>query len=706
MPNAEGEFSVNGIARNGATVKLWSAGSFATPPVLNTALPAGDPLASGTTGEDQGADGKYRFTDLATGEYYVSVEWNGLIAYDYHNVDDGTGLGWTLAQNYANLQAAINATPDGGTLFIPAGTYTISGSTYAWTHPLDGAKTGLVVQNKRINIVGAGPKTLIQPGAANVDVLTLITSSGSAGQTRNTKIESIRLENNGFSGCRGICADNWLRSTFRDVTIGFSAGAVNWTSGLRLRSSFIVDIEDCYFRYCNTGIDASSAYSSSGASHGVHVRGGEIQNCTSGVVFNDADYPTIHGTVIEGCNTVGAQFNGCDRISVTAVYFEAPTTGTPYDVILASGASVWNGAIIEGANLIQARNGNYLIVRGMSDHATSGRLNVDDTVKQVIVENEWWALNPDDNTDSRQDIYAHFQKGYLRVLNAGQPNANAWVTPGDDVGVNLLENPDAADSLNGWSTSHMVSDTSDVPYGARAAFATNITTSGTACSADKAISPAYTSYLQGKFAALSCYVKYPDSTWSGHLRVLDGDTQTFIRIPAIYRDGNWHRISTIIHISSGSTGLQFEWRATVGSSASGVARMAGPTLSLGTIALRPEIPQDKLPRFFSSKRRPYIKAVQNLAASGQVDPTAGPVQIIQGSGGPVSGSTAAAFFSASGSWQDGAEVELVGNSDTNTFQLSDGGSSGIKLKSSPVTMGKGRSVTFRYSSSLALWYEV
>lgn len=130
-------FLVDGIPRNGATVKLWSSGAafLTTPPQKNTALPlTGSYVQTTTTGTTHGGDGAYRFTGVTAGVYYVSIEWNDLIVYDSFEVPtSGTPTGVASVKAYGavgdgvtNDTTAIQAALDDtavSVVYFPPGTY-------------------------------------------------------------------------------------------------------------------------------------------------------------------------------------------------------------------------------------------------------------------------------------------------------------------------------------------------------------------------------------------------------------------------------------------------------------------------------------------------------------------------------------------------------------------------------------------------------
>lgn len=227
----QGFFSVNGQPRNGATVKLWSSGAFASRPQKNTAIPSGSPLSSGTTGTGSGFDGGYRFESIASGEYYVSIEWNGGTSYDFHAVRDGTeGLGYTLSQDYASLDLAITATPTGGTLYIASGTYQLG--------------TGLTV-SKQINIKGVGNGTILRATGA-IDILTVRNTSG-------VVLENLFFDGNSASA-QGLVVSGAGQITVRDCT------AKGCTNGFRLNNCNFVNGSANFASGCsNAGLFVSGS---------------------------------------------------------------------------------------------------------------------------------------------------------------------------------------------------------------------------------------------------------------------------------------------------------------------------------------------------------------------------------------------------------------------------------------------------------------
>lgn len=121
--HSPGPFSVGGLPRNNAAVSLWGPGTFSSQPAKNTAVPLNAILFATTlTGPIHGYDGAYSFTVSSSGEYWVSVAWNGQTTWDYHNVlaavvslnirDYGAHsideVGFSTFDSAPAIQAAIN----------------------------------------------------------------------------------------------------------------------------------------------------------------------------------------------------------------------------------------------------------------------------------------------------------------------------------------------------------------------------------------------------------------------------------------------------------------------------------------------------------------------------------------------------------------------------------------------------------------------
>jgi hypothetical protein len=195
MSVIQGTFTVGGIPRNNATTKLWSAGSFASPPAKNDALPSGSPVASGLTSGSHGHDGAYRFSGVSVGEYYVSLEWNGAIIYDYHarNInpvvsiaDFGASTG--SSDNTAAISNAIAAaSASGASVYVPPGTWIIAPS----------GLTNYIALKSNVTIFGEGDDSIlkVQDNAPRYEFIFAASPSGAT--VNNVGLKRLQVNQNG-----------------------------------------------------------------------------------------------------------------------------------------------------------------------------------------------------------------------------------------------------------------------------------------------------------------------------------------------------------------------------------------------------------------------------------------------------------------------------------------------------------------------------
>jgi hypothetical protein len=690
-----GQFEVGGLPRNGATVKLWSEGAFASRPQKNTAIPSGSPLATGTTGPSHGCDGAYSFDGLASGSYYASIEWNGLTVYQQHRIDDATGRGETLATNYANLQLAINATPSGSTLYIPPGTYTISGSDYVWNH-FDGTSvTGLVV-DKPINIIGAGRRTRIQSGAANVSILTIydVTGSVDANKPAYMTISDLYLAANGFAGVSGVVYDRSKRQRIRDCRI--DGGHTN----ILIKGAWLLDIKDNYLLGgSNTqyGIRAMPFLGANPTT--VYIHGGEIVSGVVGVQFELCSMAGMTNSTVELCTSGGVVVSGSNRVTLDACYFE--NLDPAYDVIV-NGFS--DRCRIDNVERILLRDCNGIEVNQYRDRGGNvfDVVNNSQGVYEIQLNNTWWH-ETSGNTDGSRTILQQAERGTLRIQNVGEPWLNVPIFQ-DHFGGQLLGNPSMADNAAGWSFANMaITGASGIPFGYKNVAVTTGIVAGSSGHAEQTIDATFTDGLKGRTVTLCAWVKIPATDWTAVIQITDGDTNKQKLIPAAFKDGNWHLIFVTMRVGESATGVQCRVRYIAGASV-GDAYIGPMTCVLGTIPMLP--PHDTFlgPRIVQEPAY-RIKGVRSLTTSSTIDPTAGRVQRIKGDGAPVTLSGVATFGGA-GQRRTGLRVTLIGDDDTDTVSFVSGATTLLAMQASPRVLGKNDSIEFMYDSVEGRWIEM
>lgn len=101
--------------------------------------------------------------------------------------------------DYTDIATAISTEGNGATIFIRAGTYTLT--------------TGITITQNNITLIGSGEGTIIKAGANNLDLL--YASTGTDFKIRNLKVDGVTAT---YSGVRGIRI-NAARAEVRNVTV-------------------------------------------------------------------------------------------------------------------------------------------------------------------------------------------------------------------------------------------------------------------------------------------------------------------------------------------------------------------------------------------------------------------------------------------------------------------------------------------------------
>jgi hypothetical protein len=330
MPTAPGICFVAGLAKNGATAKLWSSSRFASPPLKDTALPSGSPTASTTTGTDHGGDGAYRFSAVTPGLWYVSLEYNGSIFYDTHDIKnplaaptviDYGAVGDGLHDDTTAVQAALNDTAQGLIVF-PQGTYLCGNLT--------------ISNRSNFTLLGQGGILLWTGTAGAGDQIGLRLS----GVNSNVTIRGLEFLGDGVAA-NGHCG-------------------VWWKNG---DSPATIRIEDCWVRSCARGV--SGIRTSSGTWNDLAVTG-----CFFDTIVG-ATASSGHGIYLSNNSSVGGgvritnnEFSQVDQVSVYLV------RGVGYVV---SGNRFRNHGLSVGTlPAIQVERCSLVTITGNQFYATSG----------------------------------------------------------------------------------------------------------------------------------------------------------------------------------------------------------------------------------------------------------------------------------------------------------------------------------------------
>jgi hypothetical protein len=321
VADVSGIVNVQGLPRDNASVKLFPASSFATPPVKGTAFPVSGQVGStATSGDAHGGDGAYRFTSVPAGTYYAGADWNGTIVWDSHevsadveipwvNVDDHGAVGDGVADDTAAFEAAVAALPAaGGEIVIPPGTYLVSST--------DG-----ITCAKSVTLTGAGiGATTITRGSAS-HALSTFSGSSSVVTMRGITWDGATWKKFGVNpnGIATFIAEN---CEFKRCGIpGYAAGNQGSIDGLRCDSVTRVKLDRCLFDSCERDgcLGIPIKY--------LEVTNCRFTNCGRGGCTNDRngnDTPVVStyvGNYVEDCGAFGLHTESINTGTLATIHY-------------------------------------------------------------------------------------------------------------------------------------------------------------------------------------------------------------------------------------------------------------------------------------------------------------------------------------------------------------------------------------------------
>ena len=271
-------------------------------------------------------------TQLGT---YVSAATYGLST-------SGTG-----AANATAIAAALAALPAaGGTVFIPKGTYTITGD--------------ITISNDNVALRGVADATFLDIAGGGIVV------NGFSGFTTEIGLHDLSIKRSGTAGPAlrlkgGGNGTGVAHFNASNVRVRSSTG-----EGLLIDGSYIATFTGCYFMSCSTYGIKTALDSGSGtvSANDVTFIGGETQGCANGIYLDTVRSITFIGHAIEGNTTTGVEI---PRDSYGVAFLNCHFEGNVgYDLKVGTtttctGVLVFGGYVQDG---VGAKNNSIILVRG------------------------------------------------------------------------------------------------------------------------------------------------------------------------------------------------------------------------------------------------------------------------------------------------------------------------------------------------------
>lgn len=259
----------------------------------NSVLGSGD-INISTTSPDASASTK-GLIRLSGGLSGTAMSPSLVNVYKIHNVKDYGAVADGITDDTASIQSSVNAAlSSGGTVYIPSGTYAISGSIT------------IVLNGKSLIIKGDGDGTILKSlanSASHSSDIINVTGAGNIGTDRIV-IRDLQVVGSSVSSM-GIRLNLCYQGELTNIRAhNFSRGS-GWGVGVSLNQSIDFNINNLVTTGCSyAGLQLENA------SNANHIIGGWLYSGGTGLRISDANGNTFVGTVFETNSEMGVRLSG------------------------------------------------------------------------------------------------------------------------------------------------------------------------------------------------------------------------------------------------------------------------------------------------------------------------------------------------------------------------------------------------------------
>jgi len=207
---------------------------------------------------------------------------------DVYNVKDYGAVGDGVTDDTSALQAALNAVPANGTLYIPCGTYCTGALSRSGSIKITGDHMGTPIASTPLG-------TVLKFNAANGTMLDFYNQP-------NFVLENLILAGNNAATTLVLCGGDSFnnrtrhclidRCELRDATNGLVLGDVN---SLAYASDEFVINNSFFYNLTGVGIDSGG-----GCANGERIIGSKFSNCGTDIMLRDNSHYSITGCTFTG----------------------------------------------------------------------------------------------------------------------------------------------------------------------------------------------------------------------------------------------------------------------------------------------------------------------------------------------------------------------------------------------------------------------